>query len=58
MIDDASRKGLKGQAVSMAFQSSKTSEYPGNKANFQALTLLEKGRVFEAEMVLKKVKKS
>jgi len=54
VIDEASRKGLKGQAVSMAFQSSKTSEYPGNKANFQALTLLEKGRVFEAEMVLKK----
>ncbi len=54
VIDDASRKGLKGQAVSMAFQSAKTSEYPGNRANFQALTLLEKGRVFEAEMVLKK----
>src|SRR5438477_5150337 len=54
VIDDASRKGLTGQAVSMAFQCSNTSEYPGNTANFQALTLLEKGRVFEAEMVLKK----
>jgi Flp pilus assembly protein TadD len=53
VIDDASRKGLKGQPVSMAFQSSKSSEYPGNKANFQAMTLLEKGRVFEAEIVLR-----
>jgi Flp pilus assembly protein TadD len=53
VIDDASRKGLKGQPVNMAFQSSQSSEYPGNKANFQAMTLLEKGRVFEAETVLK-----
>lgn len=53
VIDDASRKGLKGQAVNMAFQSSRNSDYPGNKANFQAMTLLEKGRVFEAENVLK-----
>lgn len=53
VIDDASRKGLKGQPVSMAFQSSKSSDYPGNKANFQAMTLLQKARVFEAEMVLK-----
>jgi Flp pilus assembly protein TadD len=53
VIDDASRKGLKGQPVSMAFQSSKSSDYPGNKANFQAMTLLQKDRVFEAEMVLK-----
>lgn len=53
VIDDASRKGLKGQPVNMAFQSSQGSEYPGNKANFQAMTLLEKGRIFEAETVLK-----
>jgi Flp pilus assembly protein TadD len=53
VIDEASRKGLKGQSVNMAFQSSQTSGFQGNKANFQALTLLEKGRVFEAEKVLK-----
>ena len=53
VIDEASRKGLRGQSVNMAFQSSKTSVYQGNKANFQAMTLLEKGRVFEAERVLK-----
>ncbi len=53
VIDEASRKGLKGQSVNMAFQSSNTSVYQGNKANFQAMTLLEKGRVFEAERVLK-----
>lgn len=53
VIDEASRKGLKGQTVNMAFQSSKTSVYQGNKANFQAMTLLEKGRLFEAERVLK-----
>lgn len=53
VIDDASKKGLKGQPVNMAFQSSQTSEFPGNKANFRAMTLLEKGRVFEAEAVLK-----
>lgn len=53
VIDEASRKGLRGQPVNMAFQSSKTSVYQGNKANFQAMTLLEKGRVFEAERVLK-----
>ena len=53
VIDEASRKGLKGQSVNIAFQSSNTSVYQGNKANFQAMTLLEKGRVFEAERVLK-----
>ena len=53
VIDEASRKGLRGQPVNMAFQSSKTSVSQGNKANFQAMTLLEKGRVFEAEAILK-----
>jgi Flp pilus assembly protein TadD len=53
VIDDASRKGLKGQPVNMVFQSSQTSAYQQNKANFQAMTLLGKGRMFEAERVLR-----
>jgi len=54
VIDDASIAGLKGQPVSSALQSSEASVYQKNHANFQAMALLEKGRIFEAEMILKR----
>ena len=54
VIDEASIAGLKGQPVSSALQSSEISAYQRNRANFQAMALLEKGRTFEAEMILKK----
>lgn len=53
VIDVASSRGLKGQPVAAAFRSSKVSAYATNQANFRAVALLEKGRVFEAEMVLR-----
>ena len=53
VIDDSSIAGLKGQPVSSAFRTSEASAYQRNRANFQAMALLEKGRVFEAEMILK-----
>jgi len=53
VIDEATASGLKGQPVVAAFQSSKASAYQTNRANFQAIALIEKGRVFEAELVLK-----
>jgi len=54
VIDEATISGLKGQPVVAAFQSSKTSAYQTNKANFQAMALIEKGRIFEAELALKR----
>lgn len=54
VIDESSIASLKGQPVSSAFRSTEASSYQRNRANFQAMALLEKGRVFEAEMVLKK----
>ena len=54
VIDEASIAGLKGQPVSSAFQSPEISAYQRNRANFQAMALLEKGRIFEAEMTLKR----
>ncbi|HST13126.1 MAG TPA: hypothetical protein VLL05_22300 [Terriglobales bacterium] len=53
VIDEATSKGLKGQPVVAAFQSSQASAYQTNKANFQAMALIQKGRVFEAEIVLR-----
>jgi Flp pilus assembly protein TadD len=53
VIDEASSRGLKGQPVAAAFRSSKVSVYATNQANFRAVALLEKGRIFEAEMVLR-----
>jgi len=54
VIDESSIANLKGQPVSSAFRTSEASAYQRNRANFQAMALLEKGRVFEAEMVLKR----
>jgi Flp pilus assembly protein TadD len=54
VIDEASNSGLKGQPVASAFQAGKVPEYQRNRANFQAMALLQKGRVFEAEMILRK----
>jgi Flp pilus assembly protein TadD len=53
VIDEATSSGLKGQPVVAAFQSSQASAYQTNKANFQAMSLIEKGRIFEAELVLR-----
>lgn len=53
VIDDASASGLKGQPVNAALQSSAASAYQANRADFRAMSLLEKGRVFEAEIVLR-----
>src|ERR1700675_4481438 len=53
VIDEATSPGLKGQPVIAAFQSSQASAYQTNRANFRAMALIEKGRVFEAELVLK-----
>jgi len=58
VIDEATSPGLKGQPVVAAFQSSKASAYQTNKANFQAMALIEKGRIFEAELVLKRAVQS
>ncbi len=58
VIDEATASGLKGQPVVAAFHSSKASAYQTNKANFQAMALIEKGRIFEAELVLKRAVQS
>src|SRR5215469_2839353 len=54
VIDESSIASLKGQPVSAALQSSEISAYQRNRANFQAMALLEKGHIFEAEMILKR----
>ena len=53
VIDEASNPGLKGQPVSDAFPTAEASAFKSNRANVQAIVLLEKGRVFEAESILK-----
>jgi len=53
VIDEASKPGLKGQPLSEALPASLASAFKSNKANVQAIVLLEKGRVFEAESLLK-----
>ena len=53
VIDEASNPGLKGQPVSEAFPASQVSAFKSNKANVEAIVLLDKGRVFEAESLLK-----
>jgi Flp pilus assembly protein TadD len=53
VIDLASNPGLKGQPVNEAFPASQASAFKSNKANVQAIVLLEKGRVFEAESLLR-----
>ncbi len=53
VIDEATSKGLKGKSVVAAFQTSQASAYQTNKANFKAMALIEKGRIFEAELVLR-----
>jgi Flp pilus assembly protein TadD len=58
VIDESSIATLKGQPVSAALQSSEISAYQRNRANFQAMALLEKGHIFEAEMVLKQALQS
>jgi Flp pilus assembly protein TadD len=58
VIDVATSDGLKGQPVVAAFQSSQVSAYQANRANFRAMALIQKGRVFEAELVLKRALQS
>jgi len=53
LIDEASKPGLKGQPVNEAFPASQAPAFMSNKANVRAIVLLEKGRVFEAESILK-----
>lgn len=54
LIDQASRPDLKGRPLQEAFASLQVPELRSNKANVQAISLLGKGRVAEAEAVLKK----
>src|SRR5215510_6438517 len=53
-IDRSSRPDLKGRPLQEAFASLQVPELKANKANVQAISLLNKGRVAEAEAVLKK----
>jgi Flp pilus assembly protein TadD len=53
-IDRSSRPDLKGRPLQEAFASLQVPELKANKANVQAISLLNKGRVAEAESVLKK----
>src|ERR1700756_3441833 len=53
-IDQSTNPGLKGQPVVAAFRSSDASAYHTNQANFRAMDLIENGRIFEAELVLRK----
>lgn len=53
VIDLASRPELKGRPVQEAFAALQVPELQSNKANVQAISLLEKGRIAEAEAVLK-----
>jgi Flp pilus assembly protein TadD len=54
VIDRASRADLKGRPLQEAFTSSQLPELRANKANVQAISLLNKGRVAEAEAALTK----
>jgi Flp pilus assembly protein TadD len=53
-IDRSSRPDLKGRPLQEAFAALQVPELKANKANVQAISLLNKGRVAEAEAVLKK----
>jgi Flp pilus assembly protein TadD len=53
VIDVASDPKLKGQPVSDAFSALDAVGFQSNRANVQAIVLLEKGRIFEAESILK-----
>lgn len=54
VIDEASKPGLKGQSVNAALSAAQASEFTSNRANLQAVVLLQNGRVFEAESMLRK----
>ena len=53
IIDQASRPELKGRPFEEAFASLQVPELQSNKANLQAISLLGKWRIAEAEAVLK-----
>jgi Flp pilus assembly protein TadD len=53
VIDRASRPELKGRPLQEAFAALQVPELRSNKANVQAISLLGKGRIAEAEAVLK-----
>jgi Flp pilus assembly protein TadD len=53
-IDKASRPGLKGRPLQEAFAQLNVPELKANKANVQAISLLGKGRIAEAEDSLRK----
>jgi len=53
VIDEASNPGLKGQPANEAFPASYSTALKTNRANVQAIALLEEGRIFEAESLLK-----
>jgi Flp pilus assembly protein TadD len=53
VIDDASKPGLKGQSVTAAFSAAQASGFASNRANLQAVVLLQNGRAFEAESLLR-----
>jgi Flp pilus assembly protein TadD len=53
IIDQASRPELKGRPLQEAFASLQVPELQSNKANVQAISLLGKFRIAEAEAVLK-----
>jgi Flp pilus assembly protein TadD len=55
VIDRASRPDLKGRPLQEAFASLQLPELRANKANVQAISLLNKGRVAEAEAALTRV---
>ena len=54
VIDRASRPDLKGRPLQEAFASLQLPELRANKANVQAISLLNRGRVAEAEAALTK----
>src|ERR1700722_15063397 len=54
VIDEASKPGLKGQSVNAAFSAVQASGFASNRANLQAVVLLQNGRAFEAESILRK----
>jgi Flp pilus assembly protein TadD len=54
VIDVSSRPELKGRPLQEAYASLRAPELKSNKANVEAISLLAKGRVAEAETVLRK----
>jgi Flp pilus assembly protein TadD len=53
VIDQASRPSLKGRPLAEAFESLQGSELQANKSNVKAISLIGKGRITEAEAILK-----